>query len=240
MVKMVNGTPRPFGDDKPKGGGARMLLAAGALVAVVGAGGGLSLGFGGGLGVGAAGEGIAGNLAGDGTDSLSGRDLATRRSEGRKSAQRGKTSETWSRLGVKELKRVVRQEIKQAKCAAAATGKVREFLARTPCTSLQRVLWALGDGHGNAAIVSVAWVGFRTRADAEAFERVERVQGSGDIEPLGGALLELKDISFTGHHFGAHRERSIMAIAEVETAAGHLDVATLDTIADVSAWLPRP
>jgi hypothetical protein len=49
----------------------------------------------------------------------------------------------------------------------------------------------------------MVWVGFRTRAQAEDFERVESVQSSDDIEPLGAPLLGLADISFTAsgtHH----------------------------------------
>lgn len=174
------------------------------------------------------------------TDALTGRDLATRKAEGRKSAQRGKTKETWAKFGLREIRKAVRQEIKHVTCAAAATGQVREFLLRTPCTSLRRVIWALGDGHGNTVVVSVAWVGFRTRAQVEAFERVERVQGSGDIKPLGASLLGLAHVSFTGLHYGSHRERTMITIAEAETARGHFDNATLDAIAEVSAWLPHP
>ncbi|WP_027944457.1 hypothetical protein [Amycolatopsis taiwanensis] len=243
MVRTINGVKVPVGDDKPSGGrGAKTLVAAVVVVCVVAAGGvGVSGGFGlGAGGTGAAGDVLAGNSAGDVTDALAGRDPATRKAEGRKSAQHGKTGETWSKLGLKELRKAVRQEVKQFRCEAAATGEVRDFLLRTPCTSLRRVIWALGDGHGNAVVVSVVWVGFRTRAQAEDFERVERVQGSGDIEPLGAPLLGLSHISFTGLHYGSHRERTIMAVAEAETATGHFDNATLDAIAEVSAWLPHP
>lgn len=243
MVRTINGVKVPIGDDRPSGGrGTKTFVGALAVVCVVGAGG---AGLGGGVGFGAGGSGVAsdvlaGNAAGDVSDALPGRDLATRKSEGRKSAQRGNTSETWSKLGVKELKRAVREEVKQWGCEAAATGQVRAFLSRTPCTSLRRVIFALGDGRGNVVVVSVAWIGFRTRAQVEEFERVERVQGSGDLEPLGAPLLGLAHVAFTGLHYGSHRERTIMAVAEAETAAGRFDNATLDAVADVSAWLPHP
>jgi len=35
------------------------------------------------------------------------------------------------------------------------------------------MLLTIGDGHGNAAVVSVVRVGFRTTAQAQAFQRVE-------------------------------------------------------------------
>ncbi|QRP47075.1 hypothetical protein [Amycolatopsis sp. FDAARGOS 1241] len=143
-------------------------------------------------------EGLAGNTAGDVGDGLPGRDLSVREAEEKKSAQRGRKDETWSRLALKQLKREVRDEIKQAQCAATATDRVREFLLKTPCTSMKRIVFPLGDGHGNAVVVSVVWVGFRTRAQTEAFERVESRQGAGDVKPLGAAALGLAGVSFTG------------------------------------------
>lgn len=215
-----------------------MLVAAGALMVVVGGAGGLTLGGGAALGngAGAAADSLPGNLAGDVVDSLPGRDLSTRRAEGRKSAQRGRTDEAFSRLKLKRLKRIARQD---AECLVNSTGKVREFLAHTRCTSLDRMLYAVGDGHGNAAVISVARVGFRTRADATAFERVERVQNNGDITPLAGALLGLAHVHFTGHHYHARPDGTVLVIAETEAVTGHLDDATLDALAEVSAYLPR-
>jgi hypothetical protein len=70
-----------------------------------------------------------------------------------------------------------------------------------------------------------AWVGFRTKADAAAFERVERVQNRGDITPLGGALLGLAHVHFTGHHyhsrpngtkFGDRRDRDRSSLLGVQ------------------------
>jgi hypothetical protein len=215
-----------------------MLVVAGALAAVVGGAGGLTLGGGAALGngAGAAADSLAGNLAGDVVDSLPGRNLSTRKAEAKKSAQRGKNDEAFSRLKLKQLNKTARQEFE---CLVNSTGKVREFLGHTPCTSLDRALYTVGDGHGNAAVISVARVGFRTKADAAAFERVERVQNSGDITPLGGAPLGLAHVHFTGHHYHARQDRMKIVIAETETVAGHLDDATLDALAEVSTYLPQ-
>jgi hypothetical protein len=201
-----------------------------------GGGGAAGLGI---LGEGAGGataDGLAGNLAGDVADSLPGRDLGTRREEGRKSAQRGKSDEAWSRMKFKELKRKVEH---RAECVTAASGKVREFLTRTPCTSLDGILLAVGDGHGNAAMVSVVRIGFRTAAKAKSFEKVEAVQGSGDIRPLPvQAVLGLAGVSFTGHHYQPRQDKTAMVIAETDTATGHIDNAVLDALADIASYLP--
>ena len=239
---MVEFRTRPDGSKypiTPKGGGVKMLVWAGVLLAVVGGAGGLTLGGGAALGdsAGAAADSLPGNLAGDVADSLPGRNLSTRKAEGKKSAQRGKTDEAFSRLKLKQLKKTAKRDFE---CLINATGKVREFLAHTRCTSLDRVLYAVGDGHGNAAVISVAWVGFRTKADAAAFEHVERVQNSGDITPLGGALLGLAHVHFTGHHYQSRPNGTKMVIAETDTATGHFDDATLDALAEVSAYLPQP
>jgi hypothetical protein len=138
---------------------------------------------------------------------------------------------------MRTLKKTFKRDLK---CVAASTDRVREFFLRTPCTSLDRILFAVGDGKGNSAVISVAWVGFRNRSDADAFERVETIQGSGDITPLAGALLNLADVRFTGHHYQPRRDGTTMVIAETESAAGYVGSDVLDALAEVAVWLPRP
>ncbi|MCU1680899.1 MAG: hypothetical protein JWQ81_1638 [Amycolatopsis sp.] len=204
---------------------------------VLAGGGATALGGLGGAAVDSAGAGaFADNVAGDVVDSLSGRDLGTRESESRSSAKRGKSDEAWSKMGLKQLKKAAEHDIK---CLAASTGKVQEFFLRTPCTSLDRLVLAVGDGHGNAAIMSVVWVGFRTSADVDAFERVERIQGSGDVKPLGSALLGLANLRFSGLHYHSRSEKNTIEIAETENATGHMSTPVLDALADISSYLPR-
>jgi hypothetical protein len=131
------------------------------------------------------------------------------------------------------LENAVKQDLE---CVANSTGKVREFFVRTPCKSLDMVLYALGDGHGNAAIISVAWVGFRNKQDAAEFERIERVQDSGDVTPLGGVPLGLAHLRFTGHHYHARPDGATMVIGEADTASGHLYNATLSALAEVTTY----
>ena len=221
-------------DGGGKGNGAGVVAAAVAAVAIgVGAG-----AFGGAAG-GAGAEIFAGNTAGDVVDALPGRSLETRRASGRESARRGKSKEAWSKLKFKELKREVRRLEREGDCVAAATGRVREFLLRTPCTSLDRMLLAVGDGHGNAAVVSVVRVGFRSTKQAKDFEKVEAVHGSGDVRPLEiAAVLGVAGVRMTGLHYRSRPDGRGMVVAEADTAAGHLDRETLDALADVAAYLP--
>ncbi|MEQ0561559.1 hypothetical protein ABJI51_25845 [Amycolatopsis sp. NEAU-NG30] len=215
---------------------AAAVVLAGGGVAGVGAGG---LFAGGGGGAGAASEAFAGNAAGDVVDSLPGRSIKTRRAEAGESAKKGKPDEAWSKLKVKQLRREVHDLEHAAECVAAATGKVREFLMRTPCSSLHRMLLAVGDGHRNAAVISVVRVGFRSRKQAAAFEKVERVHGSGDVRPLDVAVvLGVAGVKMTGLHYASRPEGYGMVVAEADNATGHFDDETLDALAEVASWMP--
>jgi hypothetical protein len=230
---------RPNGQKYPlsgKGKGGAGLAVAAAAVAVLGLGGGAAgLGGLGGTG-GASASSIAGNLADDVADSLPGRDLKTRKAEGRKSAQRGRSDEAWSRMKFKELRRKVEHRLE---CLASSTGQVRTFLTRTPCTSLQGILLAVGDGRGNAAVVSVVRIGFRTGAQADAFQKVEDVGGSGDIRPWNvAAFLNLADAHLTANHYHLRDDKTAKVIAEADTVSGHIDNDVLDALADIASYLP--
>ncbi|WP_372665164.1 hypothetical protein [Amycolatopsis kentuckyensis] len=215
------------------GKGTGVVVAAAVGLAVAGGGAGA---FGGAAGGGGAAEALPGNAAGDVADSLPGRSLKTRRAEARESAKRGKADEAWSRLKLKELKRVARHE---GDCLAAATDRVRDFLVTTPCTSLDRMLLAVGDGHGNAAVISVVRVGFPSAKQAAAFEKVEAVQGSGDVRPLEiAAVLGVAGVRMTGLHYAPRPDGHAMVVAEADTATGHVGGDTLDALADVAAHLP--
>ncbi len=215
------------------GKGTGVVVAAAVGLAVAGGGAGA---FGGAAGGGGAAEALPGNTAGDVVDSLPGRSLKTRRAEARESAKRGKADQAWSRLKLKELKRVAKHE---GDCLAAATDRVREFLVKTPCTSLDRMLLAVGDGHGNAAVISVVRVGFRSAKQAAAFEKVEAVQGSGDVRPLEiAAVLGVAGVRMTGLHYRSRPDGHGMVVAEADTATGRVAADTLDALADVAAYLP--
>lgn len=222
---------------KSKAGPAVAAVAVGAVIA--GSGGAAGLGAFGGAssqaGAGAASEALAGNTGGA-VDSLPGRSMTSRRAEGRESAKRGRTDEALSRLRLKKLRREVERG---TNCVAAATDRVREFLVRTPCTSMERMLLAVGDGQGNAAVVSVVRVGFKTKKDATAFKKIEDVHGSGDVRPLDVAsVLGIAEVKMTGLHYHARPDRTAIVVAEADTARGRVDRETLDALADVSTYLP--
>ncbi|MFE6613683.1 hypothetical protein [Amycolatopsis sp. NPDC057786] len=214
------------GSDPGKGKGAGTLVVAAAFVLVVAGGttGAIS------IGTGTSGSGSA-------VDSALSRDLNIRKNDGKNSAKKGKADEAWHRLGLRSIKKTMKNDVK---CLAASTDQIREFFLRTPCKSLDRSLLAIGDDRGNTAAISVAWVSFRDRADATAFERIEKIHGIGDIKPLAGTALNLADIRFTGHHFDSRRDGRVVAVAEAEIMNGHLDNTVLDALTEVAVWLPKP
>jgi hypothetical protein len=125
-------------------------------------------------------------------------------------------------------------------CVDNSFGQVREFLARTPCTSLDRLLLAVGDRAGNAAVVSVAWVTFPGRNQARQFDRLIDVSGSGDITPLSGVAVGMADVRFTATHYWSETTDTTITIAESEPATGRVEPDLLDAVTEVAAQLPRP
>ncbi|HEX6346550.1 hypothetical protein [Umezawaea sp.] len=176
-----------------------------------------------------------GGAAGGGASA--GESLVVRKAESGKAARKGDSGAAWRRMGLREGKRAVRQD---AECLVASHGEVREFFLHTPCTSLDRVLFTVLDGVGNSAVVSVAWVGFRTRREVSDFKSVIDRPGSGDIRPLAGSLLDVADIRFTGLNYGSDVKGKEITIAEAETATGAVAPDVLDAVAEVAALLPRP
>lgn len=212
--------------------GAALVLASGSLTAS-------SVGTTAGTG-GALSADLPGNVAGDVADGLPGRDLSTRRAEARRSARQGRSQEAWSRLRLKQLARQIEhQSAEDLDCVASSTGQVRAFLLRTPCTSLDSMLLTVGDGRGNAAVVSVVRVGFRANDQAKAFQRVEDIPGSGDVRPLDiAAALNLTGVSLTAHHYHSRLDGSAVVIAEADPVTGHVDGQLLDAIAETASYLP--
>lgn len=166
-----------------------------------------------------------------------GESVSVRKADSKKSAKKGDSDAAWNRMGLKLKKKAHRPD---PECLTASHGQVREFLLRTPCTSLDRMLFAIDDGAGNTAVISVAWVGFRTTRDMADFKAVIDVQGSGDIHPLGVSLLQMADVVFTGHNYDAEPNGESIAIAEAEAAEGQFEPGLLDALAEVAAQLPRP
>lgn len=186
-----------------------------------------AMGYGGAVGL------STGGSAGGGGAGLS---VEDRKSEGTDRARRGDAEGAWQRMGLHGLEYSEKQ---QAECVAASFGGVQEFLRRTPCTSMDRVLFTVGDDAGNSAVVSVAWVGFSSRGDAREFHDLVNAPGSGDVKPLGGALIGLADVAFSGDNYGSERHRATVTVAEAEIATGYVTPELLDALAEVAAQLPR-
>ena len=211
--------PLSGGGGGKKGAG---VVVAGALALTVAAGtGGITTG------------GFGATEVGSGGSSLR---LGPRKAEGQKAARKGDAEGAWQRLGMKQLRRTARQ---QAECVSVSFGEIREFFVRNRCTSLDRVLFAVADGSGNTAVVSVVWVGLASNGDARRFESLMTRHGSGDIHPLGSHLLDLAEVRFTGLRYGSDRDGRTVTVAEAETASGQVDHDTLDALAEVAAHLPR-
>jgi hypothetical protein len=186
-----------------------------------------AVGYGGAVGL------STGGSAGGGGPGLS---VEERKGEGADRARRGDAEGAWLRMGLHGLEYSEKQ---QAECVGASFGGVQEFLRRTPCTSMDRVLFTVGDDAGNSAVVAVAWVGFSSRGDAREFHDLVNAPGSGDVTPLGGALIGLGDIAFSGDNFGSERHRATVTVAEAEIATGYVTPELLDAVAEVAAQLPR-
>jgi hypothetical protein len=207
------------GGSDPGAGKAGAVVAAGVLAVSVAAGGG-------------------GLSAGGGAASVDavGTNLTRAKSEGGKSARKGDADGAWRQVNMRTLKRTAKPALE---CVSHSFGQVRDHFVRNPCRSLDRTLFAIGDGQGNVAVVSVAHVGFRNRRDAGEFKKLIDVHGTGDITPLATPLLDLADIRFTGLHYQSRSSGSTVVIAEAEAASGQVSGDVLDAVADMASWLPR-
>jgi hypothetical protein len=152
-------------------------------------------------------------------------------------AKKGQRDEAWKRAGFKRLKQTVKNELV---CGPHSFGQVREFFLRTPCRSLDRIVVALGDSGGNTVVVSVAWVRMPRAESAEKLKKLVDVQGTGNVEPLGGALLGLAGVDFTGKYYDSRRDGSLVVIAESTPGGGHPSGSMMSDLADVAAELPKP
>jgi hypothetical protein len=223
MVRRIGGAG---GGSDPGSGKAGGIVAAAVLAGAVAFG-----------GIGSGATSLGGSSGGGSIDSAAGRNLNTNKAEGKKSARKGDANEAWRRMNMRTLKKAMKQDLQ---CVAHSFGQVREFFVRNPCKSMDRVLYGIGDGRGNTVVISVAWVGFRTRGDARAFRDLNDVHGTGDVAPLASTLLELANIRFTGHHYQSRLDGGTVVIAETEAATGQISDDVLDAVADVAVWLPHP
>jgi hypothetical protein len=187
-----------------------------------------AVGYGGAVGLSAGGGGAGGGG--------SGMSVETRKAEGGDLARRGDADGAWQRMGLRGLGQTGKQ---QSECVESSFGGVREFLRETPCTSMDRVLFTVGDHAGNSAVIAVAWVEFSSRAEARKFQALMDASGTGDVKPLAGEAVGVADVAFTGANYGSDRDRATVTVAEAEVATGYVTPELLDALAEVAAQLPR-
>jgi hypothetical protein len=208
-----NGVRRPI---TPKKGGA--LAAAAALV------GGIAFATGG------FGSGTA-------VDSVAQGGLRAKTNSSKSEASKGRYDQAWTRMGSKQLQRRAERALK---CAADSYGQVQEFFLRTPCRALDRVLLAIGDGKGNTVVVSIAWVQMGSAGAAGQLKQLADTDGTGNVSPLGAAVLNLGDVRFTGEHYDSDRRGPLTVIAEAAPGSGHPDGETMDAATEIAVVFPPP
>ncbi|MGH3389226.1 MAG: hypothetical protein ACRDOO_10155 [Actinomadura sp.] len=182
--------------------------------------------------------GSGGFTGGAGGSSVGGRTGNVSKVKAKRSARMGKADEAWRRIGMRRLKQTA--DIPNLKCVRATFGEVQRSLIRSPCTALDRKLIAIADRRGNAALVSVAWVRFRTSGDRRRFQKVIDVYGTGDIKPLAASLLGMADTRFTGRFYHSIPKGARLTVAEAEAVKGTFDPKVLDGFAEIAAELPGP
>jgi hypothetical protein len=154
---------------------------------------------------------------------------------GEDSASRGKETETWQRMALREVKKVIKQQLR---CAVQSYGQVQQFFVQTPCDSLNQALFALGDTRGDIMAVSVMWVTMSSAGDADRLKRLEDTYGTGDVTPFGTEALELGGIKFTAQHYASREDGSLLVVAETEPVRGQPSATLLNDVAKVASVFP--
>lgn len=146
--------------------------------------------------------------------------------------------EVWRDSGLRVVDRATRAD---DECVSHSFGQVQELLKVVPCVALDRMIFTVTDDEGGTAVVFVAWVEFGDGDRAREFKRVEDIHGTGDITPLSGSLLQVKDVPFTALNYDSDLVDGVtVVIAEAENVAGGFTAEYLDDIAAVAVRTPRP
>lgn len=182
------------------------------------------------------GGGGLGSSAGGAAQSTLVRDLGAKKADAKNAAQRGDTGNAWRRMGLRSLREHTER---YAECVTHSTGQVQQFLTRTPCRRLDRMLVPLADGSGNVAVIAISWVEFRSRTATGKYRGISDDYGTGYIRPIAGAALAMADVELTGQHYASRVTGRVAITAEAEPVTGQFDDRVLDAIAEVAIWIPR-
>lgn len=156
------------------------------------------------------------------------------KSSSKKSAQKGRHSEAWQRLGWRGLKKQAKRELK---CGPHSFGEVQRFLLRHPCADLDRMLVTVDDGAGNTIDVSVAWVKMPKAGEASDLKRLIDKDGTGNVLLFGEAPPGSR---FTGENYDSRLAKKLVVIAEAAPATGRPSETTLETAVEVAVEFPAP
>jgi hypothetical protein len=122
----------------------------------------------------------------------------------------------------------------QTNCAAHAYGQVKDFFAKTPCTSVHRYLAITNQG-GRQVVVAASTVTFPNPTKAKSYLDLVTSDGTGNINDL---LREGTTVPGVGDQlppaaFASKQTGSRVYVAEAAYASGHSDSsdATLKSLA---------
>lgn len=185
----------------------------------------------------AAGGGGATASVGAALDSAASASADAQTADGQDAARKGDDADAWRRMGLKELKKTIKRRLR---CGLQSTRQVQQFFLRTPCTSLDELLFALDDSKDSMIVVSVAWVKMSSKDDATKLKTLEDIYGSGDITPIATQILGLGGIHFTGSHYASRQDGSLVVVSEAEPVRGRPSTTLLNDAPKVAAVLPPP
>lgn len=200
MVRMIDGKPRPFGDDKPpKGNGA----VAGAAVTIV-----LAAVVGGGAGSAAVASGAAEEFSAGARTSQSQEadefSVRARNSRGRTEVRiRGSNDSLNVRIRLQHLghNSTTLDGQSDTACDPYADGEAQRFLQEHRCISIQRTLIEIRE-RNYAIRFATATIEMRDQKSAEGLSKLLEKEGGGDITPLfpkGGKYLHVPFNSASSH-----------------------------------------
>lgn len=118
-------------------------------------------------------------------------------------------------------------------CAAHAYGDVRDFLAATPCVSLDRAVHS-GTALGAQVVVSVASVRMPSDGAAEDLHRLVDTDGTGNVADLlrEGVVVPGGPAELDGAGYASRRDGSLVVVVESDfTDPRREDAGLLDRVA---------
>lgn len=216
MVRVVNGKPRPFGDDQKKKGAGPLVAGAVALVVALGAGGG------------AIGAGTAADAA------------AAARSAGSARSAPKSSRGAERRISPSDIARKLQRVARTAKvsnpdagtdCAAHAYGQVQEWLRRHPCVGFARTMAELELTGGVRVLVAVAAVEMPDGDEARELRALMDRNGTGNLTELSKVRGRFTRVDYAGAAYRSRIDGTVVVNAQAQVAVAGRSLPDLATIA---------